>query len=251
MRVNVSRNRSPSRFAGRLAAAFAACLLAAAAPGAADEATRPAALPSGADLARAPGLPPIGAWMMASDGGIASWLGAPLRGRGLLEPINVIVVDGISASAEEALARLEAAAADQEFELRDGHSSGYSARIGDELFEQIPKGRGKAISDGPFEFANNHGRIFGPAAEGGAWVFTAAFSRESTDLATKVKHRYVSFNQARDAFAWALDRGGAYRVASFVALGNVIIGSDSICTGDHDGLAVLLVAAPSSALPLR
>jgi hypothetical protein len=187
-------------------------------------------------------LPEIGKWMIASDGRIASWLGLRYRGKELREPINVIVYDAFAKTGEEAYARLEAAAAVEEFEMRPGHSVGYSALVGGIAFEQLPLGKGHAISDGPFEFANNHGRIFGPLRWKEGWLFTAAFSREHTDVVTKVKHHYLSFNRARDAFAWALDREGTFAVAGFISLANAIVGSPEIGTGDHDGLAVFLSA---------
>jgi hypothetical protein len=194
------------------------------------------------DIAHPEGLPEIGKWMVGPDGGIASWLGWKYQGKQLREPINVIIFDPFAKSGTEAYARLEAAAAAQEFEMRVGHSTGYDAIIGGQSFEQLPGGRGQAISDGPFELPNNHGRIFGPLPWKGGWLFTAAFSRENIDLVTKVKHHFASFNRARDAFSWALDKGGRYRVRGFVPLSNAIVGYDAVCTGDHDGIATYLVA---------
>jgi hypothetical protein len=208
--------------------------------------------PTPADTAKPEGLPEIGKWMIASDGSIASWLGWRYFGKGLLEPVNVIIFDKIAATAEEAYSRLIAASTGVEFDMRTGHSTGYDAIIGGQSFEQLPERKGMAISDGPFELANNHGRIFGPFPWNGGWLFTAAFSRETLDPVTKVKHHYASFNRARDAFAWALDRAAkpdersapaaVYRVLGFVPLGNALIGDAERGTGDHDGLAVYLAA---------
>jgi hypothetical protein len=133
------------------------------------------AAPGARDVARPAGLPEIGKWMIAPDGNIASWLGWKFRAKELREPINVIVFDALAKTADEAYARLEAAAGDVEFEMRIGHSSGYTALIGGIGFEQLPQGNGKAISDGPFELSNNHGRIFGPYRWKEGWLFTAAF----------------------------------------------------------------------------
>jgi hypothetical protein len=187
-------------------------------------------------------LPEIGKWMIASDGRIASWLGWRYRDKELREPINVVIYDALAKTGEEAYARLEAAAAVEEFEMRSGHSTGYTALIGDIGFEQLPQGKGKAISDGPFELANNHGRIFGPYRWKEGWLFIAAFSRERVDVAAKVKHHFASFNRARDAFAWALDLEGSYKVAGFLPLGNAIVDSAELGTGDHDGLAIYITA---------
>ena len=187
-------------------------------------------------------LPEIGKWMLAADGRIASWLGYRYRGKELREPINVVIYDVFAKTGDEAYARLEAAAGVEEFEMRPGHSTGYVALLGGMAFEQLPRGKGKAISDGPFELANNHGRIFGPLQWKNGWLFIAAFSRERSDVASKVKHHFLSFDQARDAFAWALDLEGTYKVTGFVPLDNAIIDSPEIGTGDHDGLAAFLSA---------
>ncbi len=187
------------------------------------------------------GLPAIGLWMLR-EGKVADWLGGPHLGKRLLEPINVIIVDPFAASAADAVARLSAACEKAEFELREGHSSGYSALIGGEVRRQSPPGTEESYSDAPFEVSNNHGRIFGPVAWMGSYVFTGAFSRESVDLVSKVKHQYESFDRARDAFTQKLSAKSDYRIASFVLLGSAILGDPALTTGDHDGMAVLLEA---------
>ena len=200
------------------------------------------AVPASRDSITIESLPDIGLWMLSSKGDIASWLGWRYNGRELREPINVIIVDLVSKSETEAIARLEAACAKAGFEERVGHSSGYSAIIGDSTHAQLPRANEKAFSDGPFEIANNHGRIFGPAPWMHGYVFTAAFSREFTDIVAKVKHHYRSFNQARDAFTQSLDVRTPYRIEGFLRLGNTVVGSSEITTGDHDGMAVFLVS---------
>jgi hypothetical protein len=223
------------------AAAFLLCLSPFAAYG--EERAAPPSPPDAVRSADLPfELPEIGKWMIAADGGIASWLGMKYRGKDLLEPINVVIYDGIALTGDEAYARLEAAGAAVEFEMREGHSTGYAALVGGSLYGQLPQGKGKAISDASFELANNHGRLFGPVRWKNGWLFTAAFSRESPDLVSKVKHHFASFDRARDAFAWALDKEGTYKVAGFIPLGNAVIGSSEIGTGDHDGLAIYLSA---------
>ena len=210
--------------------------------GAGFSAAQNAAAPDPSDVARPAGLPEIGKWMVAADGRIASWLGWKYSGKELREPINIVIFDSFAKTGDEAYARLEKAAAVVEFEMRPGHSTGYRALIGGSYYEQLPQGKGHAISDGPFELANNHGRIFGPYRWKNGWIFTAAFSRERTDVVTKVKHHFAGFNRARDAFAWALDKEGTYKVQAFIPLDNAILGSAEVGTGDHDALAVYLVA---------
>ncbi|HTX71543.1 MAG TPA: hypothetical protein VMC79_01845 [Rectinemataceae bacterium] len=206
------------------------------------------AAPSPTDSAAIADLPSVGLWMLNGSGSIAHWLGEKVRGKTLQEPINVIIVDGVSRTETEAIARLEAACEKSEFEKRIGHSGGYQAYIGGMLFDQIPRDKLKAFSDGPFEFSNNHGRLFGPAPLKAGYLFTGAFSREHANIMTKTKHLFSSFNQARDAFARAMERSGYYEVAGFAALGSAIVDSTEFTTMDHDGVAVLLRALP---VPIR
>jgi hypothetical protein len=191
-----------------------------------------------------PGLPPIGFWMLSRDKVPADWLGAPFEGKKLLEPLNIVIVDRYASSEAEAGARLLKSCAKAEFPQREGHSSGYCARLGSALFLQFPPGSDDAFSDAVFVLSNDHGRIFGPLAWNGAYYFAAAFSRESVDPVTKVKHRYASFDRARDAFARTMCERGGYEIAGYLELGNAILGNGTLSTGDHDGVAVLLSARP-------
>lgn len=201
------------------------------------------------DVAHPPGLPAIGWWMIAPDGSAAHWLGETIRGRHLHEPINLLIVDRGATSPEHAVARVEAALAKAGYPARIGHSNGYRALIGDSLRPQVP-GTGHTFSDEPFEINNNHGRVFGPvpigpggvAGAGRAFLFTAAFSRESVDPLGAIRHRYASFNRARDDIAQRLDDLTHYGIAGFVNLDNALIGDPETSTGDHDGIAVLVVA---------
>ncbi|MGO8692783.1 MAG: hypothetical protein ACLQMF_03830 [Rectinemataceae bacterium] len=202
------------------------------------------ALPSPTDGVEIESLPKIGLWMINDAGSVAHWLGEKIEGRLIQEPINMIIVDELSQTEDEALARLNAACERSEFEKRPGHSIGYSAYIGDLRYSQIPRGKMSAYADAPFEFSNNHGRLFGPAPWASGFVFTGAFSREHTNLMTKVKHLFGSFTVARDAFARAMEKSGRYEISGFIPLGNAIIGSASFTTGDHDGVAILLRAIP-------
>jgi hypothetical protein len=187
-----------------------------------------------------PGLPRIGLWMLAKDGSPADWLGSPFEGKRLLEPINVIIVDHLAASAEDASARLLKACGMAEFPQREGHSSNYSALIGSRRHAQFPPGTEESFSDALFAFSNDHGRMFGPMEWHGVYVFIGAFSRETVDLVSRVKHHYESFDRARDAFSSRMSTRAGYRVLSFVYLGNAILGDASLTTGDHDGMAVVL-----------
>jgi hypothetical protein len=199
-------------------------------PGAAADAVTPA------------GLPAIGKWMIDRDGGIAHWLGELYRGKPLREPINVILVDVAAESAADAKRRLVAAATAAGYPVRFGHSTGYRAFIGGQLYAQLPAGRDDAFSDRIFELSNNHGRLFGPHRTGDVYVSTGAFSREALRPLHSPAHGYASFNRARDDFSQNLDRKTTFKLSGFVDLANAIAGGAEVTTGDHDGLAVLLRA---------
>ncbi len=193
-----------------------------------------------ADVAAPAGLPEMGKWMLDHQNRPAGWLGEPYEGRNLREPINLIIVDDIAKSAEQATQRLILNFKEAGFLVREGHSAGYQGYIEGFLYGQIPEGSKVAFADEPFELSNNHGRVFGPHPFQSGWIFIGAASRERADPLDKVKHRYVSFNQARDAFAQRLDLKTNYKITAFIGLTNAVIGDSSISTGDHDTIAVLL-----------
>lgn len=193
------------------------------------------------DIASPEGLPDIGKWMIAPDGTIAHWLGASYEGKHLREPINVVLIDRGAATPEDAEQRLVVAATAAGYPSRTGHSGGYSGFIGGELYPQLPSGHDRAFSDFPFEFNNNHGRIFGPAPHDDGYLFVGAFSRERVAPLSSPRHQYESFDRARDDFTQRLDAKSGYRIVGFVDLGNAIVGDPLISTGDHDGRAVMLL----------
>ncbi len=194
------------------------------------------------DIARPAGLPEIGKWMYDPTGAPAHWLGETYEGKRLREPINVIITDKDASSPDDAVERLSRSAAVAGCPSRFGHSSGYQAMIGGEVFGQIENGKEHAFSDEVFELTNDHGRIFGPYRFDGGYLFVGAFSREKVDPLACPGHRYVSFNEARDRFSQSLDAGTAYKVKAFVPLDNALVADPEITTGDHDGIAVLLEA---------
>jgi hypothetical protein len=189
------------------------------------------------------GLPEIGKWMIDAQAEPAHWLGESYHGKHLREPINVIVLDTASASADEARERLLRNFAAAGYRVRKGHSTGYRGYIGGVLYEQIPSEKDRAFSNEPFERHNNHGRMFGPHSCDGGWLFIGAFSRERLDVLETVKHRYVSFSQARDDLSQHLDLTAEYRIKAFVDLDNALIGDPTFAVGDHDGIAVLLATS--------
>lgn len=196
--------------------------------------------PAAEELVHPPGLPPLYKWMLAPDLQPAHWLGARLGGRELVEPLNVILVDRRATGPEEATAALSEAMTRAGFPSRMGHSGGYLAFVDGRLRPQLPATADHAFADEPFELSNNHGRLFGPVPVPGGFVFVGAFSREGLALLDKVKHRYLSFNQARDRLVERLDARTDFKRVPAVDLRNHLEGDPVHCTGDHDGRAARL-----------
>ena len=180
--------------------------------------------------------------MIAPDSAPAHWLHEIYHGKHLREPINIIIVDSIANSPADARDRLLRALKTAGFPPRLGHSNGYTGMIGGAAQPQLSDSTSGTFSNEPFEFNNDHGRIFGPVAYRGAYIWTGAFSREKITPFAEVRHEYVSFNNARDAFSVRMDERTFYHRTRFVALGNALLADTAVTTGDHDGIAVLLLA---------
>jgi hypothetical protein len=178
---------------------------------------------------------------MLTSGGteIANWGGQRHDGRSLYEPVNLILVDRSSTTAEQAAGKLNNAIARAGFPAQFGHSMGFSGRIGPTVYGQRPDTLFSAYRDANCLLApNNHGRVFGPAraADGAGFVWSAAFSRERLDLYQGFPaHVYESFTVARDAVYTGLLATGA-RDLGQLWLGNVL-NEQTVSTGDHDGYA--------------
>jgi hypothetical protein len=194
-------------------------------------------------VAQPPELPPIGKWMLDAQYEPAHWLGELYGVKHLREPINIVIVDTAAQSAQEARRRLLKNFAAAGYTARKGHTTGYRGYIEGVVYEQLPDGNEEAFSNEPFELGNNHGRMFGPHPYRGGWLFIGAFSREKVDLLDKVKHRNVSFNQARDDLSQRLDTKTDCRIKDYLDLDNALIGDPVATSGDHDSVAVLMTTA--------
>ena len=188
------------------------------------------------------GFPELGKWMIDGSGSPAHWLGEIYQGRAIREPINLVLVDAVSTNADAATRRVVEASARAGYPIRMGHSSGYRASIGGQLYGQLPAGWDEAFSNHRFEGVNNHGRIFGPVQHGRTYLFVGAFSREQVSLLHWPGHRYASFNKARDEFALRMDQETDFKIVGHISMQNAINDEPSVTTGDHDGRAVLLCA---------
>jgi hypothetical protein len=186
------------------------------------------------------GLPSIGKWMYQYNFQRAHWLGVLWEGKSLIEPINLILVDPISKSSNEAIARLYANLQRAGYKERKHHSSGYVGYIHRAFYMQLPRQQQYAFSNEIAEVPNNHGRVFGPCFFEGKYYFTGAFSREGINPMARIRHSFESFNRARDDVSQSLDRHSSYKIVRFVELQNTLIEDERYTTGDHDGIAAVL-----------
>ncbi len=184
-------------------------------------------------------LPEFGKFVLDRNGNPATWLGKKVDGHILLEPINIILIDGISKSSTEAIQSLERANRSAGYKKRFGHSSGYMARIHDRNYSQIPQEYRMAFSNAPAWEKNNHGRFFGPQNWNGAFIFSGSFSRESFTLFAWIHHNYVSFEEAKQDFANKLIQSGSFIRLEDQNLEN-LYNSHNTFTGDHNGKAIVL-----------
>jgi len=186
-------------------------------------------------------FPSIGKWMLDNQGQPADWLGIPLNGKQLQEPINVIIIDRVASSSNEAKEKLHQAFEVAGYPARTGHSSGYQGFIGNNYYPMLPGKINHAYSDESFDRDNNHGRVFGPYFDDESYFFIAAFSREEVAPLKKNKHPYSSFVAARDDVAHRLNDYTSYDMEKYVHLNNAFVNNIFITTGDHDGLAAVVV----------
>ncbi|WP_131830765.1 hypothetical protein [Mycobacteroides abscessus] len=180
----------------------------------------------------------IGKWMINADGNIANWIGRPLDGRTLYEPVNAILIDHSSTSEAQARANLVVALAKAGFPDYLAHSStGYSGILGDSVYGQYPNGLMQVFSTGPFYVTNDHARIFGPRPialpDGSGYLWSMSISRETGYLDGRPNHEYVTFEGAEDDLAQGLRSVGAQQLPS-INLDNVY-NSAATTTGDNDG----------------
>ncbi|WP_139333514.1 hypothetical protein [Mycobacterium sp. SP-6446] len=177
--------------------------------------------------------------LQAGGGQIANWGCQQHDSKGLYEPVNLILVDRISTSAQLAINKLNKALTNAGFPSRLGHTVGFSGRVGNTVYKQQPDILFAAYADAPFvPDPDNHGRVFGPApaANGQGFVWSAAFSRERPSFYDgQATHVYESFNIARDRLHTNLVATGAADLGP-VRLDNAI-NAPTVTTGDHDGYA--------------
>lgn len=186
----------------------------------------------------------FGKWMLTGNQEIASWLGQPYQGKTIQEPINIILIDAVAASPEEAIRHLYESCEAAKYLSRKGHSSEYLADIGGRIYRQIPSEPDHAFSTAPYIFPSNHGRIFGPHQQQSQYYFIGALSREGINIFARIKHSYVSFEAAKQDFAARLQENSDYKVQGKYDMQNSLQGSKAFTSGDHDGTAIVLIRKP-------
>lgn len=199
--------------------------------------------PAPGDVRAVPEVGELGLWMITKTLQNATWLGEKRGGRTLREPINVVLIDPVAQTPDEATHRLSRAMQDAGYGPKNMHSDGYYGLLNGELRPQLPaSGRGEAFSDGPWYAPNNHCRMFGPWKAAGGFVFTGAFSREDFRWLPRPSHPYNSFRVGREDLADKLTARTPYQRAGYLDLGSRL---DTVTetTDDHDGRAALLVAS--------
>lgn len=186
----------------------------------------------------------IGKWMIDPDGDVADWGGQLYAGRGLLEPINVIIVDKTSTTPEQAKQKLDASMNRSGFPAQPIHSTGFEGAIDGTTYGQQPDGAQEAYADNLFVLPNDHARMFGPAPasaeDGTGYVWSGSASTELPGIYNgQLAHIYASFNLARDILVVRLLLSGSATFVGIVPMGNQYNNSSRI-TGDHDGYAVVV-----------
>ena len=183
----------------------------------------------------------IGKWLLEPSGEVSHFGGQRLGGKALIEPINVIIVDPSSTTADDATRKLYATLSRAGFPPQPVHTTGFQALVDGTVYGQQPAGIFESFSDNFFLLPDDHARAFGPAPlqNGAGYVWTVAASREQIGLAGLLPtHVYISYDAARDELAHRLALGGATYVGA-VALGNAYVSATEV-TGDHDGYALVL-----------
>jgi hypothetical protein len=186
-------------------------------------------------------LPAIGDWLMDKRCQPAHWLGRKYKGKKLIEPINIIILDKYSKTSKAAIEKLVSECKKIGYEYRHGHSSGYWGSIDNVLYPQIPNDKKMAFSNRIYLLVNNHGRIVGPRYFNKEYVFIGAFSRESFTLFHIIPHGFVSFNIARNDFCNKMNKSNGYKIIGAYELKNVLKDAE-FTTADHDGKLTVLEA---------
>lgn len=207
----------------------------------------------------------IGIWMFERDelsfDAIADWLDRGLDGRRLLEPINVLWVDFISVTKEEARERVLTFLTNSGFEIEiwPFHSRPNLPNLGPGYFGLYFPGNPDWVEqccspwhenawvDASWPGSNNHGRIF-PVFEvvsstgDSVYITSGAFSQEGecTDISPTnlciTGHEFMSFDHARNE----IRKSGGWDDPYDIDVGNKYESTPfrTFTTADHSGVRV-------------
>lgn len=180
-------------------------------------------------------MPQIDPWMYQTNGEPAQWLGFKLEGKTLFEPINLILVDKISASGPASAALVKQRFAEAGFDSRLGHSSNYKGRMNGADFGQLPEtDSNKAFSNFMWTFTNDHARLFGPYQKDNIYFWIGSVSRE-----LGISHEYQTFQGAVSELERCLVQFANVKKLGEFSLDNTL-NSATETTGDHTGHATVL-----------
>lgn len=182
----------------------------------------------------------LGKWMLTRDKEIAHWLGQTYQGKKIQEPINIIMIDEVSVSSEEAIKFMYDSCINAKYLSRTGHSSDYLGEIAGRHYKQIPSEPNHAFSNELYILPNNHGRFFGPHQMNSKYYFVGALSREGINALAKIKHSFVSFKTAQEDFAVRMDERSSYKILGKYDMRNSIQNDKALSTGDHNGTGIVL-----------
>ncbi|MDD7914870.1 hypothetical protein [Polaribacter ponticola] len=177
----------------------------------------------------------IGLWMFNKKtpeiSSIANWIGIQLKGKVILEPINIIWLDFKATNKVEAEENIVNFLKANNFLMRSGSSTGYYG-----LFENdywIPQFMETWSDNANPTTINNHGRIFiaheiKDNSNNSFFVSTGAFSIENES------HHLISFRDALKDFKPVID----WSVSNNSYQAKNIILSSNYTTDDHNGIKI-------------
>lgn len=177
----------------------------------------------------------LGLWMFNKKtpeiSSIANWIGIQLKGKVILEPINIIWLDFKATNKVEAEENIVKFLKANDFLMRSGSSTGYYG-----LFENdywIPQYMETWSDNTNPTTINNHGRIFlahelKDNSNKSFFVSTGAFSIESES------HHLISFRDALKDLKAVID----WTVFNYSYQAKNIITSNNYTTDDHNGIKI-------------
>jgi hypothetical protein len=179
-------------------------------------------------------LPEIGNLVLYKNHKPADWLKEKYQGKRLLTPINFLIIDSKSTTAEQSTLFIAKYCGQIGFIPRVGHYSEYVALIGGTYYRQIPNRWKTAFSNKPFWKDNITFRLFGPGNNESGFIYSGSAMEESFSIIGPVYHKYISYNNALSRIKRTFMNSGIIEyLGSFEVKRNFDIENDSV--GDDRG----------------